>query len=241
MSHTVTAIFRTAEVAETVRQKIASIGVSDRHITVVGGTDQHSHIDALDLPHDETATYKQAVRQGNYVVSADVEDAHIDAVADIMRNPEQAVDIDAYETEYRSSPDYAAAEGARGTTGTAAEGQTIAVGEERLKVGKRTTEKGSAHVRTYVHETPVEERIRLREERLSVESRPVDRVVSGADAEGLFQDRDIEVKTKSEEAVVDKEAVVTKEVVVDKDVTEREEVVEDTVRKTEVDIDKDRT
>lgn len=116
----------------------------------------------------------------------------------------------------------------------------IPVGEERLVVGKRMVERGSAHVRTYVQEVPVEERIRLREERLSVDRRVVNETVRGAEADALFQDRDIDVTTRSEEAVVDKEVVITEELVINKDVIEREEVIHDTVRKTEVDIDKDR-
>lgn len=247
MSHTITAIYRTADIAELVRQRIGEVGVPGRNVHVFGGADRHDDIDTLHLPHDEAATYKQALRQGHHVVSADVEDSHIDAVAEAMRHPEGGVDIDAYETEYRESPDYeataatgAAATGTATGAATATEGEAIPVAEERLAVGKRVTEGGSAHVRTYVQEVPVEERIRLREERLSVDRRPVNETVRGAEADALFQDRDVEVTTRSEEAVVEKEAVVTEEVVVGKEVTEHEEVVQDTVRKTEVDVDRDR-
>ena len=234
MSNTITAIYRTSDVAELVQSEIAALGVPARHIHLVSGSDRHGEVDTLHLPDEEAATYKQAVRQGHFVVSAEVEDGHLDAAAEVMRHPEQGVDIDAYETEYRASPDYAATADTDGET-------TIPVAEERLTVGKRALESGSAHVRTYVQEVPVEERIRLREERLTVERRPVGDVVSGAEADALFQDRDIEVTTRSEEAVIGKETVVTEEVVVGKEVTEREEVVEETVRKTEVEVDKDRT
>nr|WP_111301650.1 DUF2382 domain-containing protein [Paracoccus saliphilus] len=239
MSHTVTAIFRTADVADLVRRKLGEVGVPERHIHVAGGADRHDDVDTLHLPDEDAAAYKQAVREGHYVVSADVEDDQVDASAEIMRHPEQGVDIDAYEADYRASPDYAATTGA--AAGTVGDEQSIPLAEERLKVGKRVHERGSAHVRTYVQEVPVEERVRLREERLSVERRPLDQTLTGADAEALFQERDIDVTTQSEEAVVNKEAVVTEEVVVGKDVTEREEVVRDNLRKTEVDVDKDRT
>ncbi len=235
MSNTITAIYRTSEVAEIVRSRLTEIGVTQRNVHVLSGADRESEVDSLYLPHDEAATYKQAVRQGHTVVSAEVEDSHIDAAAEAMRNPEEGVDIDAYETEYRETPEYAAADTATDTAGE----QTIAVGEERLTVGKRATERGSAHVRTYVQEVPVEERIRLREERLTVDRHPVDQVVSGDKADALFQERDVEVTTHSEEAVVGKEAVVTEEVVIGKEVTDREEVVQDTVRKTGVEVDRD--
>ncbi len=90
-----------------------------------------------------------------------------------------------------------------------------------------------------MQEIPVEERIRLRKETLSVHRDPVERTVTGAEADALFQDRDIEVTTQSEEAVVGKETVITEEVAIDKDVTEEEEVVTETLRKTEVDVDRD--
>jgi uncharacterized protein (TIGR02271 family) len=228
MSNTITAIYRTADIAEMVASKIAELGVSRRHVTTIGGADRTDHVDSLHLPHDEARTYKQAISEGHHVVSAEVDDAHIDAAAEIMRHPEQGVDIDAYEEEYRATPGYAA------------EGETaIPVGEERLTVGKRAVGRGTAHVRTYVQEVPVEERVRLREERISLDRRDANEAVTGAEAEKLFQEREVEVTTQSEEAVVGKEAVVTGEVVVGKEVTEREEVVRDTVRKTEVDVDRD--
>ena len=92
-------------------------------------------------------------------------------------------------------------------------------------------------MRTYVQEVPVEERVRLRDEHVTVMRNPVNRVVSGSEADALFQERDISVRETDEEAVISKEAVITEEVVVGKEVTEHEEVVQDTVRKTQVDVD----
>ena len=232
MSRTVTAIFETADTAELVRSEIAKLGVAERHISVVGGEDRAGEIDGLNLPQDEASTYKAAVKRGHHVVSADVEDEHVDATAEIMRHPEGGVDIDAHETDYRASPDY--------QTDMAGSGEeTIAVAEERMAVGKREVDRGTTHVRTYVQEVPIEERIRLRDEHVNVERRATEgRTVSGAEADKLFQDRDIAVEEHDEEAVVSKEAVVTEEIVVSKDVEEREEVVRDTVRKTEVDVDR---
>lgn len=257
MSNTITAIFRTADVARQVETKITEIGVPQRNIHTISGTDRTAEVDTLHLPEDEASTYRRAIMQGHYVVSADVDENMTQDVADIMRYPEDGVDIDAYEADYRSSPDYGAVtdedyrsntsynEGthepyASDRSSASDTDTTIELAEERLVVGKRVTEHGgSAHVRTYVHEVPVEERIRLREERLSVERHPTDRVVTGTEADNLFQDRDIDVTTRSEEAVVNKEAVVTEEVVIGKEVTEREEVIKETLRKTDVDIDGD--
>jgi uncharacterized protein (TIGR02271 family) len=113
--------------------------------------------------------------------------------------------------------------------------QVIPVIEERIAIGKRETSRGSVRVRSYVVETPVEEAVRLREERVHVERRPADREI-GADA-ASFQDRSIEMTESREEAVVQKTARVVEEIVLRKDTEERTEHVSDTVRRTEVEID----
>lgn len=113
--------------------------------------------------------------------------------------------------------------------------EVIPVVEEQLAVGKRETGRGTVRVRSYVVETPVEEDVRLREERVQVERRPVSREL-GAEA-AAFQDRTVEMTESREEAVVQKTARVTEEVVVRKDVGERTEHVSDTVRRTEVEVD----
>ena len=132
---------------------------------------------------------------------------------------------------------------ARSGTGTPATGATgreeaIPIAEESLRIGKRMAHGGRVRVRSYVVETPVEEEVRLREERVRVERRPADRPATGSEAE-LFRDRVIEAEESSEEAVVQKDVRVTGEVVVNKETTERTETIRDTVRRTEVDVDKD--
>lgn len=255
MSHTVTAIFATPDVAQSVVAQIRDLGVSERHVNTFTTADQADDVSQIGLPDDEAITYRRAIQKGHSVVSADIDAEQVDAVSEIMRHPEHGVDIDAYEAEYRGTPDYDRDVAAYGAAGAAAAGTTasggaaavegeevIPVVEERLVLSKRETTRGTAHVRAYVHEIPVEERIRLREERIEIERRATpERVVTGSEADALFQERNIDVTERSEEAVVSKEAVVTEEVVVRKEIDDHEEVVSDTVRKTEVEVDKDRT
>lgn len=113
---------------------------------------------------------------------------------------------------------------------------TIPRVEETLEVGKREVERGGVRVRSRIVERPVEESIRLREERVNVERQSVDRPVTAAD-ENLFQEREIELTERSEVPVVNKQARVVEEVKISKDVNEREETIRDTVRNTEIDID----
>ena len=123
-----------------------------------------------------------------------------------------------------------------GTTARAGDAETIKVMEERLRVGKREVAGGAVRVRSYVVERPVEEQVRLHEERVSVERRPVDRAVTGADA-AAFQERTIEARATSEEAVVGKEARVVEEIGIRKEASDRTETVRDTVRSTKVDVE----
>ncbi len=115
---------------------------------------------------------------------------------------------------------------------------TIEVMEERLRIGKREELAGRVRVRAYVVEEPVNETVSLRDERVEIERRPVDRAFSGsADA---FADRTIEAEAYREEAVVSKEARIVEEIGVRKTATERQETVRDTIRHTEVEIEDDR-
>ncbi len=122
------------------------------------------------------------------------------------------------------------------TEPTVRQDETIKIVEERLKIGKREVVKGAVRVRSYVIERPVEQQVRLHEERVAVERHPVDRPVSVTDV-SLFKERVVEARATSEEAVVGKEARVVEEVGLHREETDRTETVRDTVRKTEVEIE----
>ncbi len=120
--------------------------------------------------------------------------------------------------------------------------EVIPVAEEELHVGKRDVSHGRVRVRSFVVERPVSEQVSLREEHVAVERRPV----SGATQAGMlggdpFQERTIEVEERAEEAVVSKEARVVEEVVVRKEAGQRTETISDTVRRTEVDVEDERS
>ena len=122
-----------------------------------------------------------------------------------------------------------------GVTRAANEGEiVIPIIEEKLRLGKRTVESGGARVRTSVTEVPVEQTVNLREENVTVDRRPVDRVVENAPA--AFKEGTIEITEMAEVPVVAKEARVVEEVVVGKNVTEHQETVSDTVKRTQVDV-----
>ena len=123
-----------------------------------------------------------------------------------------------------------------GQTAATAGNETLKVMEERLRVGKREVAAGAVRIRSYIVERPVEEQITLHEERVGVERHAVDRPASPADF-AAFEERTIEARATSEEAVVSKEARVVEEIGLRKEASDRVETVRDTVRKTEVEIE----
>jgi len=196
------------------------------------------------VSEEDAHVYAEGVRRGGTLVTARVQDkdrARLQAILD-----RSGVDIARRGEAYRQSgwnrfdekaqpytPDQVRRE--RQLYGR--EG-VIPVVEEELRVGKRDVSQGQVKVKSHVVETPVTEQVNLRQERVSVERRPVDRPLSGN--ERAFQDRTIEVEQKGQEAVVSKDARVKEEVVVNKDVEARTKKVSDTVRRTEVEVEDER-
>jgi uncharacterized protein (TIGR02271 family) len=150
----------------------------------------------------------------------------------------------AYGTGYGSGATSASAqagfaEDQRGfSSGKTASGEeSVPVVEEELRVGKRDRSHGRVRVRSYVREQPVSEDVTLSEERVNVERRPVDRPLGAG--EDAFRERSIEAEEHSEEAVVSKDARVVEEVAINKEHDTHTETVSDTVRKTDVEVERD--
>jgi uncharacterized protein (TIGR02271 family) len=114
----------------------------------------------------------------------------------------------------------------------------IPVVEEQLQVGKREVEHGGVRIHTTQTEKPVAANVNLREERVTVERHKVDRPATPGELNQPGRDAAVEVTATSEVPVVQKEARVVEEVVVNKDVKERTETVRDSVRKTDVKVEK---
>lgn len=219
----------------------------------------------LFMPDDDRATYAEGLRRGGFIVTVKADNAHYDHVLDVL-DDEGTVDLDQRAETWRSegwsgisgtapgatAAGYAASTtrttGTMPATGTAArtdlqakagdQNDVIALTQEELRVGKREVSHGRVKVRSYVVETPVQQQVGLREEHVTIERRPVDRAVTGAD--NLFKERVIEAEERVEEAVISKEARVKEELVLRKDTEQRTQTVSDTVRRTEVEIEDER-
>ena len=109
--------------------------------------------------------------------------------------------------------------------------------EEELRAGTREREAGEVGVRKTVRTDREQIEVPTRREEVSVERVPVE----GEASEAEIGDEEIRVPLTEEEVVTEKRPVAKEEVRVRKDVVEDTEVVEEDVRREEVDIDDDQS
>jgi len=209
-------------------------GISGFFHRLFGGDEEHGH-------------YAEAVRRGSAVVCVTAPREQLDQAVEIM-NGAGAIDIDrrvagyretGYERHDPNAPAYSFDDAVRERERLrgAEEGTSVPVVEEELQVGKRAVQRGGVRVYSHVVEQPVEESVELREEHVNVERRPVDRPVESGDM-ARMKDQRVEVTEMAEEPVVNKRARVREEVVVGKETTKRTEQIRDTVRRTEVEVER---
>ncbi len=245
--HTFTALYDKQADAEAMQAELERLGIidldHDLHSQDSAEFDRNAYSDnsnpafwgkkgGVAPPKEDRHIYEEALRRGGYLLTVNCDDAEAPRVQQLLEGS-KAVDMVDREREMRASgfaPPVAAPVAA-----TAAADEVIPVVEEQLVVGKRQVDRGGVRVRAYTVETPVQESVSLREERVDVERRAVNTPVTNT--AGLFQERAVELTETSEEVVVGKEARIVEELSVRKEAGERVETVSDTVRHTEVEVD----
>lgn len=116
----------------------------------------------------------------------------------------------------------------------------IPLSEEHLDVTKRDVERGSVHIHKDVIEGEETANVTLREEEVRVERHDVAAGhTSGQVPDDAFQEQDIDIPLRGEEAEVRKTARVREEVDISKSAQEHDEQVRGTVRREELHVDKD--
>lgn len=201
----------------------------------------------MGVPEEEAHWYAEGLRRGATMVSITTDDTAVSRAQDIM-NRHNPINLERRATTWREtgwnrfetqaepySTSMIAQE--RERFGMPEDEAHFDVVEEELEVGKRQVETGGVRVRSYVTAKPVEEEIRLREEHVHVERRPVNRPATEADIDA-FKEGVIEMTEHAEQPVVAKHARVIEEVVIEKDVTEHTETVRDEVRRTDVEVER---
>jgi len=112
--------------------------------------------------------------------------------------------------------------------------RTIQLREERLKVNKTPVETGNVHVRKEVHTDHQTIDVPVEREEVVIERRPA----SGHAASGDIGNEEIRIPVKEEKVNVSKETVVKEEVSVGKRKVQDTEHVSGTVRKEELNVDR---
>lgn len=250
MAQTVIGFFDNATDAQRAVERLTSLGISRDHIDVSAGNRGTTEVSndrddengitrffksLFGSDEDETKRYATVGQNCSMVTVHAQSSEQAERAADLLDEC-GAVDVDerAAKYGYRAT---GAEDRDRRTNINDERGATIPRIQENLEVGKRTEERGGVRVRSRIVEKPVEEHVRLREEHVHVEREQVNRPISGTEMEN-FREKEIELRERAEVPVVNKEARVVEEVRVSKDVEHRDETIRDTVRNTEIDVDK---
>jgi uncharacterized protein (TIGR02271 family) len=248
----IVAAFENADRARSAREALAAAGIDDVYIELLENRSDFDNWTAMKrqaVPDEDAHLYAEGLGRGHSLLVIRGAAGEHDRIMHVLGrfNP---IDIDEHAAGWRKAgwsgvhPGKAASD-ARQQTSTASktapetQEEVVPVFEERLKVGKRVVEQGHVRVRVYTVEHPVQEGVTLREERVAVERRPVERPASSMPGEA-FKDRTIDVTTHREEPIIAKEARLKEEVVVRQEADQRTETVRDTVRHTEVEVEDDR-
>ncbi|MDB5229999.1 MAG: hypothetical protein JWN76_804 [Chitinophagaceae bacterium] len=252
MSHTVVGLFNNADTARNAVQKLVDDGFENSNIdcsysgsTTSGGADtgRRDHESGIEKffrnlfgDDDDTADkYSRAGKNNTVVTVHATSDYEAKRAADLL-DDFGAIDVDEDETSYSGDNIRAESDATTSDRRDTDTTRKIPVVEENLEVGKREVQTGGVRVRSRVIEKPVEENLRLREETVNIERKPVDRDATASDLD-TFQDKEIEMTERKEVPLVNKEARVTEEITVNKETDVRNETVRDTLKKTEVDVE----
>jgi uncharacterized protein (TIGR02271 family) len=243
MAKSVVGLFDDRNHAQMAMRDLESAGLSNSATFVDNASSNFSSmLTNAGIPQQDATIYAEGVQQGGSLIMLQaLNDRDAETAADIL-DRHHVVDISQRMRGFQrqSLERTSTTTTARGTAmnSNLYNGQDIAIPiiEEELRVGKREVEGGGVRVNTRVEEVPVNEQVTLRDEEIDVHRKRVDRPVTEADMAAL-QTGTFEVREHDEEAIVDKTARVVEEVHVKKDVQERTETIQDTVRRTDVDVD----
>ena len=217
MTESVIGLLESREAAQRVRSALIEAGCDKNSVVLFGaeaGDGLAEELADRGLEMQRARQYAGAVMRGGIVVAAEAEKAD-EALAVMNR----------FELK--------APEELLGGGETVERAQSV---EEELRVGKQQVTGGKRLV-TSITEREVEKPVTLHEEEVEVERSREDRRLSPDEADQAFREETVELTATSERPVVSKEARVTGEVALRKRAVERREVVRDTVRRQDVDVE----
>ena len=217
MTESVIGLLESRDAAQRVRSALIQAGCDKNSVVIFGaeaGDGLAEELADRGLEMQRARQYAGAVMRGGIVVAAEAEKA--DEALTVMNRFELK-----------------APEELLGSGETVERAQSV---EEELRVGKQQVTGGKRLV-TSITEREVEKPVTLHEEEVEVERSREDRRLSPDEADQAFREETVELTATSERPVVSKEARVTGEVALRKRAVERREVVRDTVRRQDVDVE----
>lgn len=191
---------------------------------------------------DESGDYAEAVRRGSVVLTVKLadDDKRADEITDILEDC-GAIDVDERVDRWKAGGYSEHDESALPLSAQQRDterNEMLKVIAEEVKVGKREVEGGGIRVRRRVTQQPFEQEVSLREQHAVTSRVAVDRAADPQELQAAFTDRTIELRETAEEAVVSKTARVVEEVRVGTESTERKEMIRDSLRRSDVDIER---
>lgn len=193
-----------------------------------------------DIEEYEATTYANAVANGGAVLTVRTNDVaramailNQHAVVDVKEKAVETKVITEKAAEYLppvSEVDVAVVEP---VTRKLEQDDVIRLAEEQIAVGKKLYEEGSTRIRRYVVEKPVEAAVSLHEEHVEVFRRAVNEPLDDHD----WGEATIEMRETAERPYVTKSARIVGEVGLKKTGVDTEQVIRDTVRREEVEVE----
>ncbi len=218
--------------AQGFRNSVQSLSKKD---LTEGGTTS-SLFSAMGVPERDQSHLEDGLAANGVLVSLEAPEDQSDLIERIFHKY-SADKIDETDLETREPVASVAAPAATTlvTDVPASAGTVIPIAEESLVVGKRDVERGGVRVYRHTVEEPVSDTVDLHSERVSLQYREVNRPATEADIQAGSQE--VELIETAEVPVVQKVARVVEEVHVGKVASDHTEVINDTVRHTEVEVE----
>lgn len=222
-------LFHHEDHANAALRDLQQAGVPQDAIASIAGSGARAQLSSYDMPERDQKLLEKSLVDGGVVLAVHATPQQVSLVEKIFSD-HSAKFVDEFDRNNAPVEPIAAAS----STAVATEG-VIPVVEEELAVGKRTVDQGGVRVFRRVVEIPVSESVNLREEHVVVDRKAVDRPASESDLNN--SSRSVELTETAEEVVLSKSAHVVEEVVIGKKSSEHVEHIEDTVRRTEIEVE----
>jgi uncharacterized protein (TIGR02271 family) len=250
----VVTLFDTADHAEAARRNLENAGFSATDISIVGKMGLPGDASALrrpglwqklfgrDIEEHEARVYGKTVEAGGVVLTLRAPDSQLSKAMGIL-NQHNVVDVKSRAIEAGWLAKEAVMETkaipapAKPVTTDIGKGEVLRLAEEQLEVGKRLITEGTTRIRRFVVQKPVEAQVTLHEEHVEIVRRAVADPAFVKDID--WTDRTIEIIETIEQPVVSKSTHIAEEVVIGKKGSDRVETVKDTVRRQQVEVERE--